>query len=87
MRKRESAAAERVLNILKWLSTERHVPPYSIAIIYSGLNDKDPAFEWLNKAHEARSFFLSLIKVEPVMDNLRSDSRFKELLKRMNLLQ
>ena len=79
------AEAERVLNELKRLSTERHVPPYSIAIIYSGLNDKDQAFEWLNKAYEARSIFLSLIKVETVVDNLRSDPRFKELLKRMNL--
>ena len=52
--RRKAAEAERVLNELKRLSTKRHVPPYSIAIIFSGLNDKDQAFEWLNKAYEAR---------------------------------
>jgi len=38
------------------------VPPYGIAIIYAGLNDKDRAFDYLNKAYEARSIFLTLIR-------------------------
>ena len=63
------------------------MPSYSRAIIYAGLNDKDRAFDYLNKAYEARSIFLTLIKVETVLDNLRSDPRFTELLKRMNLPQ
>ena len=77
--------AQRVLDELKALSKQRHVSPYSIASIYAGLNDKDRAFEWLNKAYEERSFNMALIKVETVLDNLRPDPRFKELLKRMNL--
>ena len=77
--------AQRVLDELKELSKRRHVPPYSIAIIYAGLNDKDQAFEWLNKAYDARSFFIALLKVETVLDNLRPDPRFKALLKRMKL--
>ena len=77
--------ALRLVDELKELSKQRHVPPYSIAIIYSGLNDKDRAFEWLNKAYDERSFFITLIKVEHVLDNLRPDLRFKELQKRVNL--
>jgi serine/threonine-protein kinase len=77
--------AQRVLDELRQLSKQRHVAPYSIAIIYAGLNDKDRAFEWLNKAYESRSFFMALLKVEAVLDNLRDEPRFKEMLKRMNL--
>ena len=77
--------ALRAIDELEKLSKQRHVPPYSIAIIYAGLNDKDQAFEWLDKAYDERSFFITLLKVETVLDNLRSDQRFKELLKRVNL--
>ena len=81
----KKAEAQRVLDQLKALSRQRHVPPYSIAIIYAGLNEKDEAFEWLNKAYDDRSFFISLLNIEPTLDNLRPDPRFKELLRRANL--
>jgi tetratricopeptide (TPR) repeat protein len=77
--------AQRVLDQLKGLSKQRHVPPYSIAIIYAGLNDKDQAFAWLNKAFDDRSFFIALLKVEITLDKLRPDPRFNELLKRATL--
>lgn len=81
----KKAEAQRVIDELKELSKQRHVPPYSIAIIYAGLNDKDQAFEWLERAYDQRSLFIALLKVDTVLDNLRSDPRYKELLKRMNL--
>jgi hypothetical protein len=68
---------------LKELANRRYVDPYSIAIIYAGLNDKDQAFEWLDKAYEERSFSMTLLKAEAVLDHLRSDPRFKDLLQRM----
>jgi len=77
--------AQRVLDELKELSKKQYVPAYSIAIIYAGLNDKDQAFEWLNKAYADRSFYIALLNSEPTLDNLRSDPRFKELLRRANL--
>jgi len=81
----KKAEAQRVLGELKELSKQRYVPSYSIAIIYAGLNDKDKAFELLNKAYDERSFFMALLKVETVLDNLRPDPRFKGMLKRLNL--
>jgi len=81
----KKAEAQQVLNHLKGLAKQQHVPPYSIAIIYAGLKDKDQSFEWLNKAYDDRSFYISLLKVETTLDNLRPDPRFKELLKRANL--
>jgi TolB-like protein/Flp pilus assembly protein TadD len=81
----KKAEAQRVLDELKELSKKQYVPAYSIAIIYAGLNDKDQAFEWLNKAYADRSFYITLLNFEPTLDNLRPDPRFKELLKRANL--
>jgi hypothetical protein len=53
-------------------------------MIYAGLNDKDKAFE-LNKAIDNRAGPIVFIRVDPPFENLRSDSRYKDLLKRMNL--
>jgi serine/threonine-protein kinase len=50
-----------------------------------GLGEKDQAIEWLQKAYEERSSFLVSINVSPAYDSLRSDPRFKELLKKMGL--
>jgi len=79
------AEAQRVLDELKELSKKQYVPAYSIAIIYAGLNDKDQAFEWLNKAYTDRSFYIALLNFESTLDNLRPDARFKRLLERANL--
>jgi hypothetical protein len=50
------------------------------------LNERDKAFEWLGKAYKERNHFLYQIKVAPyVVDRLRPDPRFKELLKKMGL--
>ena len=83
----KKAEAQKVLEELKELSKQRYVSPDSIAYIYAGLNDKDQAFEWLERAYQERSPFMTLLKSETVWDNLRPDPRFKDLLKRMNLPQ
>jgi len=81
----KKADAQRLLDELKEQSKKQYVPAYSIAIVYAGLNDKDQAFEWLNKAYDDRSFYIALLNFESTLDNVRPDPRFKELLKRANL--
>jgi hypothetical protein len=56
-----------------------------VALIYVGLDEKDLAFTWLEKAYEERSFGLSTIKAEPRMDSLHSDPRFQAMLRRVGL--
>lgn len=63
----------------------QYVAPLTIAETYLELGDKEKAFEWLNKAYEERSTELYDIAVDPFYDPLRSDPRFQELLRRMNL--
>lgn len=81
--KRDEAA--KLLVRLEELSLERYVSPLEMANVYIGLNEKDKAFEWLERAYKEREGWMAVIKVEPRYDLLRSDPRFQDLLKKMNL--
>ncbi len=56
---------------------------WSSAVIYTGLGDKDQAFEGLEKAYEYRTEQLIFLKVDPYWDILRGDPRFSTLLAKM----
>ena len=77
--------ARKVLDDLLELSKKEHVSSFWVAIVYTYLGQKDQAFEWLEKAYEEHEVYLSLLKVIPLLDSLRSDPRYKALLKKMNL--
>ena len=62
-----------------------NVSSYYFALIHLGLNDADQAFACLERACEERSGFMAFIKVEPLLDPLRSDPRFAELERRIGL--
>jgi len=80
------AEALKVLDKLTQLSKQMHVPPSYMAAIHVGLVEKDKAFEWLEKGYEERSIGLGFgINPDPIWDPLRSDPRFADLLRRMNL--
>jgi hypothetical protein len=53
--------------------------------VYAGLNDADRALASLEAAYQERHPYLTLLRVEPVFDRLRSDPRFLELQKRIGL--
>jgi tetratricopeptide (TPR) repeat protein len=67
------------------LSRETYVSAWGISLIYVGLDQKEQALEWLEKAHSERDHWMTSLKVLPIMDSLRSEPRFKELLKKMDL--
>jgi adenylate cyclase len=71
------------LNRLLGLRAVRYVDAYNIGEIYAGLGEKDEAFEWLEKAYEERSGQIFMIQIDHWLKNLRSDPRFKQLLKKM----
>ena len=62
-----------------------YVDPVAVAFIYAGLGDKDGAFAEFEQAYQARDENLIHYKDAPLFDGLRADSRFKDLLRRMNL--
>src|SRR6266852_5605292 len=73
-----------ILSELKERDRIEDVAPV-IAGAYAGLDDRDRAFEWLEKAYRRRSSTLIPIKVDPALDSLRSDPRFADLVHRMGL--
>jgi TolB-like protein/Tfp pilus assembly protein PilF len=78
------AEAQRLHDKLQERSQKRYVPAYSRSVIFTGLGNKEQAFEWAQKAYEERDYWLVYLKVEPAFDPLRSDPRFQDLLRRMN---
>lgn len=81
----KSKEAEAVLAELLDSSKKQYVPEFYVACVYAALNQKDQAFEWLEKSYQERANGLNLIKVIPLVDGLRSDPRFTKLLERLNL--
>jgi len=79
--------ARAVLEQLKRLSEQHYVAAPSMALICDGLGDKDQAFAWLEKAYGERAFQLQWLNIEPRWDNLRSDPRFADLVRRVGLPQ
>jgi serine/threonine-protein kinase len=77
--------AGKVVEDLKDFSKRRYVSAYEMALAYIGLDDKERAFEWLEKAYEERSLNAIFMRVDPAFDNLRSDPRYTDLLRRLGL--
>jgi eukaryotic-like serine/threonine-protein kinase len=76
--------ARECLRELKERLKDAKVGTYEVALIYTGLGEKDPAFEWLEKAYGERDQGMIFLRVDPPLDPLRSDPRFRDLLRRMN---
>ncbi len=79
--------AEAVLVKLNEIEKTKTVSHYWEAITYAALGDKDKAFAELEKAYQARDWFLQRLKVDPFLDPLRDDPRFGDLVKRIGLAQ
>jgi TolB-like protein len=59
--------------------------PYEIARLYADLGDREKAFEWLNTAYREHDFLLRELNTAFELDNLRSDPRFSELVRKVGL--
>ncbi len=79
-----TAQARKVVRELEERSRREYVPPHLIARVYAGLGEKDKSMEWLRKAYIERIGDLVFVNVDPTFDPLRSDSRFQDLLRRMD---
>lgn len=62
---------------------DTYLPSLFIAMIYLGLEDRDSAFRWIDKAYRERCNFLLYFKVDPKLDPLRPDPRFIQLMKKI----
>jgi TolB-like protein/Tfp pilus assembly protein PilF len=86
----EKAKATEVLSILEKYSQRGYLVSSEIALVYLGLGEKDKALEWLDKVCDDEDEISYLrdsgyLEIEPEWDSLRSDPRYKKLLKKLRL--
>ncbi len=79
-----TADARQALAELLARSKTSHVSKYLIATVYAALGDKNEALTRLEQAYSERSWYLGFLKSDPELDSLRSEPRFKDLVRRMN---
>ncbi|MGB9067787.1 MAG: protein kinase [Candidatus Acidiferrales bacterium] len=80
-----AADARHVLDDLTELAKHKYVAPHFLAGIHIGLGDNDRAMDCLEKSWDERCHWLIYLHIDPSMDDLRSDPRFDDLLKRVGL--
>ena len=81
----QRAEAERIVRRLHDSTARRYVPPFHIAMAYTGLDDTNAAFAWLERGYLERGSFMDGVKVTPAFDRLHGDPRWRPLLRRMRL--
>jgi DNA-binding winged helix-turn-helix (wHTH) protein/TolB-like protein/Tfp pilus assembly protein PilF len=81
----ERPEALRLLKALQRRQRDEYIDAADVAVVYLGLDDKERAMEWLQRAGDEHSYWLSWLGVDPRWDPLRSDSRFQELERRVGV--
>lgn len=80
----ERNKAQNILDELETLSGQQYVSPFDIAVVYAGLGDLASTFKRLEEAYQQRVFRIIELTL-PMFDNLRSDSRWQDLVRRIGL--
>jgi TolB-like protein/DNA-binding winged helix-turn-helix (wHTH) protein/Tfp pilus assembly protein PilF len=81
----QKAQSRSITEKLNAISRQSYVSPYDMAIICTGIGDKDQAIHWLEVGYTLHDPALDMLKVEPALDSLRSDTRFQDLIRRVGL--
>ncbi len=79
------ADALKIAKEVEELSSHAYVDFYQLATIYAGLGEKDEVFRLLEKGYQQRSAGMAYLAVDPFWDNVRSDPRYADQLRRMGL--
>ncbi|HKW74612.1 MAG TPA: hypothetical protein VJN64_03735 [Terriglobales bacterium] len=75
----------KISDALRHTIATRYIPPTYFAMLYAGLGDRTRALMWLEKALAERADGLTWLAVEPMLDDMRDDPRFQELLRKIGL--
>jgi tetratricopeptide (TPR) repeat protein len=77
------AQARAVVDELVTASQSRYVSPYSVALVFNALGERDETLAWLERGFEVDDHKMNLLKVDPKWKNLHGDPRFEDLVKRI----
>jgi len=78
------SALRATLEELKFFAKDNYVPAYNFAMIYNGLGEREEALNYLEKSLQEREVQMKFIKIDTRWNNLRSEPRFIDLMRRMN---
>jgi tetratricopeptide (TPR) repeat protein len=78
-----TAEARKIAAELEAKVLKKEVSAFLPAVVYAGLDEKDKAFYWLERAYQERSNWLTLTTVGSRLKSLHGDPRFDDLLKRI----
>lgn len=81
------ADALKILQRIDEMEKHRYVSRFAHVYIYTGLGDKDKAFEWLEKAYQERSDSLAWFRFDPESKSLQSDPRFAALMRKIGFTE
>jgi tetratricopeptide (TPR) repeat protein len=80
----QNEEARKILTQLNEQRNTRRVAPYAMALVYSGLGDKERAIDELDRGYrDGETNYLFVIKVDPLLDDLRGDPRFEALVQKV----
>jgi pentatricopeptide repeat protein len=83
---RHEEAVQLVRELKRFEAEEReYVPPFGLIWAYAALGDKEQAFAYLERSFDERRDRMVWLNVDPLLDPLRSDPRFKDLVRRIGL--
>jgi serine/threonine protein kinase len=77
--------AQKVLKELIALSDKGTIPLFIIPWIYFSLDERDKAFEWIERGFEENDPLLMWIKSDPIFRRLEGDPKYNEMLKKLGL--
>jgi len=83
----DKASARQVLGQMQTASQKTYVSPWWPGMIYPDLGDEEQAFVWLEKCYHGREHDLAFSKAWPMFNRLRSDPRYQDLMRRVDLPQ
>lgn len=82
----KKAETIKLAEAFKAAAKKRYIPPTYFGMLFAGLGDKDKAMIWLEKAFDDRADGLTWLNVEPMLDEVRSDPRFQNLIRKIGLV-
>lgn len=75
--------ARSLLNELNTLARKRYVSPYLEAIVHAGLGETEMALAQLEKSYREKACWMVFLNIDPFLDSLRDEPRFRALVRRM----
>lgn len=82
---KRKTVARSILHKLMELRKRKYVAAYEIAVVQAALGEKEKAFEWLERAFAEHDETLCQLGLDPILDSLRSEPQFTDLLNRVGL--